>query len=50
MGHLFDKKIYEKVVENKDTLPYVFETLKHEVRHVVLDEQEHVTEFSVLLG
>jgi bacterioferritin (cytochrome b1) len=46
----FYKTIYNKIVENKDSLPYVFETLEHEVRHIILDEQEHVTELSVLLG
>ena len=46
----FYKTIYNKIVENKDTLPYVFETLEHEVRHIILDEQEHATELSVLLG
>ena len=46
----FYKTIYNKIVENKDTLPYVFETLEHELRHIILDEQEHATELSVLLG
>ncbi len=46
----FYKTIYNRIVENKDALPYVFETLEHEVRHVILDEQEHVTELSILLG
>ena len=46
----FYKTIYNKIVENKDVLPYVFETLEHEVRHIILDEQEHATELSVLLG
>jgi bacterioferritin (cytochrome b1) len=44
------KKIYRKIIENKDALPYVFETLEHEVRHVIIDEQEHAAELSVLLG
>ena len=42
--------IYKKIIQNKDILPYIFETLEHQVRHVILDEQEHVTELSVLLG
>jgi len=46
----FYKTIYNKIVENKDALPYVFETLEHELRHIILDEQEHATELSVLLG
>jgi bacterioferritin (cytochrome b1) len=44
------KKIYQKVTENKNALQYTFETLEHEIRHVIVDEQEHVTEISVLLG
>jgi len=46
----FYKTIYAKVVSNKDGLPYVFETLEHEIRHIILDEQEHVAELSILLG
>ena len=46
----FYKQIYKKVVENKDALQYEFETLEHEIRHVIIDEQEHVTELSLLLG
>lgn len=46
----FYKQIYKKILENKESLPYVFETLEHEVRHVIVDEQEHVAELSVLLG
>ncbi|MBC7337419.1 MAG: hypothetical protein H5U01_14290 [Clostridia bacterium] len=44
------KEIYKKVVENKAELPYVFETLEHQIRHVIIDEQEHVAELSTLLG
>lgn len=46
----FYKQIYAKVIANKDNLPYCFETLEHEIRHVILDEQEHVIEISNLLG
>jgi len=46
----FYKKIYAKVVANKDQLQYEFETLEHELRHVIIDEQEHVAELSILLG
>jgi bacterioferritin (cytochrome b1) len=46
----FYKRIYQKVVENKEQLPYAFETLEHEIRHIIVDEQEHTTELSVLLG
>jgi len=46
----FYKQIYAKVAENKQNLQYEFETLEHEIRHVIVDEQEHVAELSVLLG
>jgi rubrerythrin len=46
----FYKSIYKKVIENKEKLQYVFETLEHEIRHVVIEEQQHVAELSVLLG
>ena len=46
----FYKQIYKKAAEHKDKLPYVFERIEHELRHVILDEQEHVTELSLLLG
>ncbi|MDD5254449.1 MAG: ferritin-like domain-containing protein [Candidatus Omnitrophica bacterium] len=46
----FYKEIYRKITENKDGLRYEFETLEHEVRHVIIDEQEHVVELSLLLG
>lgn len=44
------KQIYQKICENKEALPYAFETLEHELRHIILDEQEHVVEISLLLG
>ena len=46
----FYKQIYKKVNDNKDSLQYEYETLEHEIRHVILDEQEHIAELSVLLG
>jgi bacterioferritin (cytochrome b1) len=46
----FYKQIYQKVIENKTKLQYQFETLEHTVRHVIIDEQEHVVELSLLLG
>ena len=46
----FYKQIYRKVTESKDSLTYEFETLEHEVRHVIIEEQEHVTELALLLG
>jgi bacterioferritin (cytochrome b1) len=46
----FYKQIYKKVIENKEQLQYEFETIEHEIRHVIIDEQEHVVELSILLG
>jgi len=46
----FYKQIYNKVIENKAALQYEFETLEHEVRHVIIEEQEHAVELSILLG
>jgi len=46
----FYKQIYQKTIENKKDLPYCFERLEHEIRHVIMDEEEHVVELSVLLG
>ncbi|MCX8093194.1 MAG: ferritin-like domain-containing protein [Candidatus Goldbacteria bacterium] len=45
----FYKQIYKKVVDNKQEFQYQFETLEHEIRHIIIDEQEHVVELSNLL-
>jgi len=46
----FYKQIYQKVIDNKKSLQYEFETLEHQIRHVIIDEQEHAIELNVLLG
>ena len=46
----FYKQIYKKVNEHKDEFPYCYETLEHQIRHIIVDEQEHVVELSLLLG
>lgn len=46
----FYKQIYQKVVENKKEFQYEFETLEHQIRHVIIDEQEHITEIAALQG
>lgn len=46
----FYKQIYRKVCDNKDKLQYTFETLEHSIRHVIVDEEEHVSELCLLLG
>lgn len=46
----FYKQIYAKIVDNKKELTYNFITLEHEVRHIILDEEEHISELKTLLG
>lgn len=46
----FYRIIYKKIIDNKDQFPYEFETLEHEIRHVILDEQEHIVELKTLIG
>lgn len=46
----FYKQIYQKVIDNKKSLQYEAETLEHQIRHVIIDEQEHVSEINTLLG
>jgi bacterioferritin (cytochrome b1) len=45
----FYKKIYSKVIQHKAELQYEFETLEHELRHIIIDEQEHLVELTQLL-
>ncbi|MFQ6129750.1 MAG: bacterioferritin [Candidatus Hadarchaeaceae archaeon] len=46
----FYKQILEEANKNKDNLPYEFLTIEHEVRHILIDEQEHIAELKILLG
>ena len=46
----FYKQVYQKVIDNKKSFQYEFETLEHEIRHLIIDEQEHVVEISLILG
>lgn len=46
----FYQQIYAKVVANKQELSYCFETLEHELRHIIIDEQEHIVELSAFQG
>lgn len=46
----FYKKIHALAIKNKEELAYEFETVEHEIRHIIIDEQEHVVELSLLLG
>jgi bacterioferritin (cytochrome b1) len=44
------KKVIEKIRENKESLPYSFLQLEHAMRHVIMDEQEHIAELRTLLA
>ena len=46
----FYKQIHAKILASKQELNYCFETLEHELRHIIIDEQEHVAELSTLQG
>lgn len=43
-------KILEKLKEEKDNLPYQFYKLEYEIRHIIMDEQEHIAEIKQLLA
>lgn len=45
----FYKQIYSQVFDNRNDLKYEFETLEHDIRHIIIDEEEHVAELSLLL-
>jgi len=42
--------IFEKIKQMKQELKYEFYQLEHKLRHVILDEQEHISELKLLLG
>lgn len=44
------KTVLEKINAEKKNLPYEFFQLEHEVRHIIMDEQEHIAELKILLG
>jgi bacterioferritin (cytochrome b1) len=46
----FYKQIYRKAADNKEQLEYIFETVEHTLRHIIIDEQEHIAELKQLLG
>jgi len=41
--------ILQKIWEMKDELKYEYFQLEHGVRHVIIDEQEHISELKLLL-
>jgi len=42
--------ILDKIKEMKNELRYEYFQLEHGVRHVIMDEQEHISELKLLLG
>lgn len=44
------RKILEKINSSKDELPYEFFVLEHDIRHIIMDEQEHIAELKLLLA
>lgn len=46
----FYTQIVEKVKLHKADLTYAFWTLEHEIRHFIMDEEEHIAELNVLLS
>jgi bacterioferritin (cytochrome b1) len=42
--------IMKKIQEMKDELKYEYFQLEHKVRHIITDEQEHITELKLLMG
>ena len=43
-------KIWTKVKQEKANLPYAYATVKHEIKHIIMDEEEHIAELKQLLG
>lgn len=42
--------IYEKMRETRDELKYEYFQLEHKLRHIIMDEQEHIAELRLLQG
>ena len=42
--------ILKKLNANRDKLPYEYMKLEHDVRHVLMEEQEHISELKLLLA
>jgi bacterioferritin (cytochrome b1) len=43
-------KIMDELKAAKDELKYEYMKLDHELRHIIMDEQEHITELKRLMG
>jgi len=46
----FYEKIMDKLKESKKELKYEYYHIEHSLRHVIIDEQEHIAELKILLG
>ncbi len=46
----FYNTIMVKIVEHKKDLPYEFWALEHSLRHIIIDEQEHIAELKILMA
>lgn len=44
------KKVLDKINKEKKNLPYEFFTIEHELRHIIIEEEEHISELKTLLG
>lgn len=42
--------ILEKIAKNRGSLPYAFLRLEHDVRHILMEEEEHIAELRKLLA
>lgn len=49
-AHDFYEKIMEKIKGMKNDLKYEYYQLEHNIRHIIMDEEEHISELKVLLG
>ncbi len=43
-------QIWTKVKQEKANLPYAYATVKHEIKHILMDEEEHIAELKQLLA
>ena len=42
--------ILKQLAEEKDKIAYQYFKIEHEIRHIIMDEQEHMAELKQLLG
>lgn len=45
----FYEQIYTKIREHREDLKYGFYALEHEIRHIMIDEGEHIAELSLFM-